>query len=327
MPKNNTILLLGAGFSRNWGGWLASEAFEYLLGCPGLDRATIELLWKHKRSGGFEGALSELQEEARHTGTRSERLIQLQSAIQNMFDDMTKAFAGTQFEFLLPTQDYRNGIIYFLSKFDAIFTLNQDLLLEQHYLIHELSLRQPGRWDGVHIPGMDLIPVTFPQFDNPKLGKWKPNSENRKLLPRMQPYFKLHGSCNWLSADNENLLVMGGNKAPTINRDPHLKWSFDQFNSFLHQPDTKLMIIGYSFGDDHINNAIRDAVRNSRVSLFIIDPKGVDIIDKNKGNSIYTPNDLASELWPNVIGSSRRNLSEIFGRDVVEHQKLMRFFG
>ena len=27
-------LLLGAGFSRNWGGWVASEAFEYLLGCP-----------------------------------------------------------------------------------------------------------------------------------------------------------------------------------------------------------------------------------------------------------------------------------------------------
>jgi hypothetical protein len=25
------ILLTGAGFSRNWGGWLADEAFEYLL--------------------------------------------------------------------------------------------------------------------------------------------------------------------------------------------------------------------------------------------------------------------------------------------------------
>jgi hypothetical protein len=25
-------LLTGAGFSRNWGGWLANEAFEYLLG-------------------------------------------------------------------------------------------------------------------------------------------------------------------------------------------------------------------------------------------------------------------------------------------------------
>jgi hypothetical protein len=30
------ILLAGAGFSRNWGGWLADEAFEYLLGCVDL---------------------------------------------------------------------------------------------------------------------------------------------------------------------------------------------------------------------------------------------------------------------------------------------------
>jgi hypothetical protein len=30
----NPVVLLGAGFSRNWGGWLASEAFEYLLGSP-----------------------------------------------------------------------------------------------------------------------------------------------------------------------------------------------------------------------------------------------------------------------------------------------------
>jgi hypothetical protein len=28
------ILLTGAGFSRNWGGFLATEAFEFLLGCP-----------------------------------------------------------------------------------------------------------------------------------------------------------------------------------------------------------------------------------------------------------------------------------------------------
>ena len=30
-------LLTGAGFSRNWGGWLANEAFEYLLGVPEVD--------------------------------------------------------------------------------------------------------------------------------------------------------------------------------------------------------------------------------------------------------------------------------------------------
>jgi hypothetical protein len=58
------LLLLGAGFSRNWGGWLAQEAFEYLLGCNEVisDGNLRELLWKHQESGGgFEAALEELQ--------------------------------------------------------------------------------------------------------------------------------------------------------------------------------------------------------------------------------------------------------------------------
>src|ERR1700733_9926625 len=53
------ILLTGAGFSRNWGGWLASEAFEYVLGCsdvgedlnrPGLPEAVS---FESRRHGGL----------------------------------------------------------------------------------------------------------------------------------------------------------------------------------------------------------------------------------------------------------------------------------
>jgi len=43
------ILLTGAGFSRNWGGWLADEAFEYLIGCPEIDVHLRHLLWQSKR--------------------------------------------------------------------------------------------------------------------------------------------------------------------------------------------------------------------------------------------------------------------------------------
>jgi len=42
------ILLFGAGFSRNWGGWLADEAFEYLLGHPRIDDGLRVLLWRYK---------------------------------------------------------------------------------------------------------------------------------------------------------------------------------------------------------------------------------------------------------------------------------------
>jgi hypothetical protein len=60
----NYLLLLGAGFSRNWGGWLANEVFEYLLGCKEIAQSNYlkSHLWKHKQTGGFEAAFAEVQE-------------------------------------------------------------------------------------------------------------------------------------------------------------------------------------------------------------------------------------------------------------------------
>ena len=72
------ILLLGAGFSRNWGGWLASEVFEYLLGCPeSLGNVHLRrALWKSKSEGGFEQALSLVQADHSLGQTERDRAIQ-----------------------------------------------------------------------------------------------------------------------------------------------------------------------------------------------------------------------------------------------------------
>src|SRR5215472_12747808 len=124
------VLLTGAGFSRNWGGWLASEAFEYLIGSPEIDDNIRDLLWRHKsRGGGFEEALAELQEQytlRRNESTRKS-LTDLQAAIVGMFNYMNHAFEGIKFE---PQDNMEYLIGRFLTRFDAIFTLNQDLLLE-----------------------------------------------------------------------------------------------------------------------------------------------------------------------------------------------------
>ena len=55
------ILLLGAGFSRNWGGLLANEVFDYLIGQQNVaqDGYLRSLLWNHRTTGGFENALAE----------------------------------------------------------------------------------------------------------------------------------------------------------------------------------------------------------------------------------------------------------------------------
>src|SRR5450830_138231 len=96
-------ILLGAGFSRNWGGWLATEAFEYLLGCPEVvgNPSIGSLLWKHQATGGFEAALAEARNNhVLDPHTHLETLIGLQDAISRMFQDMNDAILGiVNFEF------------------------------------------------------------------------------------------------------------------------------------------------------------------------------------------------------------------------------------
>lgn len=49
------------GFSYNPGGWLVSDAFEYLLGCPKMTDEIREHLWKMRLAGmGYEEALDNL---------------------------------------------------------------------------------------------------------------------------------------------------------------------------------------------------------------------------------------------------------------------------
>lgn len=64
-----SILLTGAGFSRNWGGWLATQAFEYLLGRSEMNPRIRNCLWKF--GGNFENTFQELKAAAARTKQRN----------------------------------------------------------------------------------------------------------------------------------------------------------------------------------------------------------------------------------------------------------------
>lgn len=145
-------VLMGAGFSRNWGGWLASEVFEYLLGCQEVaDSPTLRtLLWHHKRINGFESALTEVRQNyVLNPNTHLNDLLGLQAAIERMFSHMNRHLFTSDWEL---NQDGDRSITRFLAKFDAIFTLNQDQLLEHHYN-PELEI---GR-RGLQLPGTQRL--------------------------------------------------------------------------------------------------------------------------------------------------------------------------
>lgn len=326
------MLLLGAGFSRNWGGWLATEAFEYLLGCPEVLRApsVAQLLWRYQPQGGFEAALAELQSVySRDPRSNEADLMGLQAAVMRMFDDMNGAFMDSMdWEF---QNHVERRVGTFLTRFDAIFTLNQDILLEHHYVNDNIALTGKRKSAGAQLPGMDRVPALEPLHSKSwARSKWTPLHEGAfKVEASLQPIFKLHGSSNWFHVNGSPMLIMGGAKAREIGQTPILNWYANVFEESVSAQSSRLMVIGYGFRDDHINEVIGKAVERG-LKLFVIAPEGADLArglnpTRNRG-MIVAATPLEGVLERSLIGASRRPLRDIFGGDTAEYNKVMRFF-
>jgi hypothetical protein len=243
-----------------------------------------------------------------------------------MFADMDKGFESTAFEF---HQEMAYLVRTFLIRFDAIFTLNQDLLLERHYLNNNVMLGNPRRWNGWQIPGMRRQQATQEGFVGPRgenLGIWVPAGGSVPIDARSQPYIKLHGSSNWRSNNDNRIVVLGARKRALIDYFPVLTRYHQLFQSYLSSGAARLMVIGYGFNDEHINETIAAAAKGGQLGIYIIDSLGIDVLDKNRLNPIYSPGPLIADLGPSLVGASRRTLREIFGSDHVEHAKVMSFF-
>jgi hypothetical protein len=331
MVGTQHYLLLGAGFSHNWGGWLASEVFEYLLG----DEEVIAndnlrtLLWSHHERGGFEGALDELR---RSGGTTSSGYLALHKAVRRMFDTMNSSYPLNSLEFRatmandIPVRD-------FLHRFHAIFTLNQDLLLERCYrgsrdgYVDQHDLRTERDW---YFPGMKLVPKLDNQISFPTaVGIWMPSGK-LALETDGQPIYKLHGSSNWRSSNSEDMMIVGGGKAESIEREPVLTWYSQMFADLLGEPGARLMIIGYGFRDEHINECLVRSIKRG-LQIFVIDPAGADA--GSAANPLpkdalgYRLTQMQESLRKALIGASRRRLASTFRDDNVERRKIERFFG
>lgn len=319
-------LLIGAGFSRNWGGWLASEVFEYLIGLREVraDSQVIELLWQHRHSGGFEGALSELQATVlrdSNNNSASHSLQVLEAAVMRMFSDMNSAFVSQSF-------DLGADIRSFLARFDAIFSLNQDLLLERQYMKGVFQGTNPKKaWNGAYLPGV-TPPYDLQEFDP---GRWLtefwrvPETVPNKLQDRIQPIIKLHGSSLWRrDEDQHGVLIIGGEKAGAISRDPLLTWYNALFEKMLKDANADLMIVGYGFQDAHINQTLQEA-GEAGLGMFNINPLGSEAWTTQR-NIIPHSRPEKNFLKPFLIGESRRPVIEAIDSAAAEHKKVLRFF-
>jgi hypothetical protein len=214
--------------------------------------------------------------------------------------------------------DYIRPDIYkFLSGFDAIFTLNQDLLLELHY---DPSQDTQSRWQGTYFPGIE------PQM-MPKLGAREIIDLRRQVgtigprIPNLQPIFKLHGSIDW-SDGTGALFVVGGGKAQYIDSKPLLKAYFTEFRNRLSVPNARLMIIGYGVADDHVNKLITDVSEATQtLSIYYVHPEGRDAVHQGKQHKALIGYSHPQIAHVPCIGESRRPLTSTFGEDDLEYER------
>lgn len=139
-----------------------------------------------------------------------------------------------------------------------IFTTNYDLLIEQ--ALEDLRIPYFDGFSGAREPFFDAHAIEF------------------DILPsRWARLWKIHGSINWRSnTTDEGLRVWrtdvekGGD---VVIHPSHLKYEqsrkmpylamMDRLRKFLSTPSSVLIIIGYSFGDQHLNDVIVQSLQGT----------------------------------------------------------------
>jgi hypothetical protein len=226
-----------------------------------------------------------------------------------MFDDMNAALLKVH------ELDFPGGkahaVHWLLARFDAIFTLNQDLLLEHGYMEFGRGTPQShgARWKGTQMPGLRALPGADGRApDHWSQGLWTDAGQTR-VDQGLQPIYQLHGSTYWRTADGAHVLILGATKAQAIQHSRLLGSYADVFEASLAVPDARLLVIGYGFGDTHINSPLaRAAAKGMR--MFVIDPHGSDLARKlnrtrQRANITY-PTDEERLFEQSLIGASRR---------------------
>ena len=141
-----------------------------------------------------------------------------------------------------------------------IFTTNYDLLLEQ-------ALEES------HVPYFD-------GFSGVRRPIFSPRAvEEESLIPKWTRLWKLHGSINWYQ--NEHSEVFRGTATETgirrVIHPSHLKYQesrrmpylamVDRLRTFLNDSTAALVLCGYSFRDDHINDTIIQGLQHAQTSV------------------------------------------------------------
>lgn len=216
-----------------------------------------------------EDVLTELRTLANRRG--SAQILEMTKEDLSDLDDKICALIATEMRKPLPA--HRSSYNRFASWIGGvhrnspaeIFTPNYDLLFEQALEQHPLP----------HFDG--FVGSREPWFDLASI-------EHDAIPVRWTRLWKLHGSINWEKSEE----TVSGNKVTRVVRvtreaaagkvmifPSHLKYDqsrrmpylamLDRLRAFFHEKDApRLVVCGYSFLDDHLNEVLLDGLRGNR---------------------------------------------------------------
>jgi hypothetical protein len=195
-----------------------------------------------------------------------------------------------------------------------IFNLNYDTLFEQaaaegyFTLINGFSFSNPNYFNGVFFD-YDVV--------NRKSNRV---SKDDNFIAKVLHLYKPHGSINWEKLANNKIVACNINEA---SKDPLIIYpnsnkyesGYDQpffemmsrFQQTVRMPNTLLLCVGFSFGDKHFKNVVRESAKsNPGLNLLVVSPnfKGnsymTDIVElSSKQNNIIFINENFEDLSAN----------------------------
>src|ERR1700683_544132 len=150
-----------------------------------------------------------------------------------------------------------------------LFTVHYDLLLETAL-------------ERLRVPYFDGFVGNLKARFHTELVESAPGATTESMPPFFVRLWKLHGSVNWAWQEDRQIVRLGqavtqGTAAAIYPSDTKYEESQrvpfvvlqDRLRRALHQPETLVIVSGYSFGDDHLNEMLFDAAARRERSEIV----------------------------------------------------------
>jgi hypothetical protein len=194
------------------------------------------------------------------------------------------------------------------------FTTNYDLLMEQAF-------------ESIRVPYFDGFAGVRRPFFDPRL------MEDDRLPLHWARLWKLHGSINWYQNPDQGVFrgTTNENSQRRVIFPSHLKYQesrrmpylamIDRLREFLKRPTAALVLCGYSFNDDHINEAILQGLRYTQTAVaFALLYDKIGTYQQATAIATKQPNLTVLASNGGVIGGMRSKWAEKNSETVSEQQ-------